>query len=78
MSLNGSIIDRVKEVNAQDELLASGFVRSYSLMEVPFEIIQICIAFLLCIDEWDTNNKSKHLKYQESIMKSWNVPIQHM
>ena len=58
----GQLIEKAEGASFRDTILVSGFARSNALMEVPLAIIQICIAFFLCVDEWDVNNKGKHLK----------------
>ena len=62
MSLPVEAVERIKKVQERDELLAFGFVRSHALTQIPLEIIQICIAFFLCIDEWDITTKGKWLE----------------
>ena len=46
----------------KDELLISGYVRSNSQSFVPFAIIQICMVYFICIEEWDIKNKGKHME----------------
>ena len=62
MSLSAKMIERIKKGGPKDELLISGYVRTNSLMSIPYALIQICIAYFLCIEEWDVKNKGKHLK----------------
>ena len=62
MSLNKSVIERLKCISPKNELLAHGYIRLNALMDIPSAIIQICMAFLLCFDEWDINCKGKHLE----------------
>ena len=69
MSLKADTVERLKRIDPNDELLTSGYARKNALIDIPFEIIQICIAFLLNVDEWNENNKGKHLKISDDKTK---------
>ena len=56
------VIETLKKIRKDDELMISGYIRINSLIDIPYAIIQICIAFLLYIDEWDSKYKGKYLK----------------
>ena len=43
-------------------MLVSGYVRLNSITDIPFAIIQIYIAFFLCMDQWYIHNTGKYLK----------------
>ena len=62
MSLSAEIINRLKKIHPKDESLINGFVRANSIMIVPYAIIQICIAYFVCMDESDVNKKGKDLE----------------
>ena len=62
MSLSVEIVERLKKVRQKDEYLVSGFIKYNSLIDIPLEIIQICIIFFMCMDAWDTKNKSKWME----------------
>ena len=62
MSLPVGAADRIKQIRCRDELLACGYVKSNALVDIPFAIIQICIAFFMCIEEWDINTKGQWLE----------------
>ena len=66
MSLSLAIVERLKLVPRETTMLVSGYYRMNSLSDIPYGIIQICIAFLLSIDQWDSNNKGKHLEISGS------------
>ena len=54
MSLSPKIIEKVKEINKKDELLITGYVRLMSEMSVPYEIVQICMAYFLFKPIWSS------------------------
>ena len=49
----------MKQSGERNELLATGYARSHAIKDIPLEIIQICMAFFVCIDQWDMENNSK-------------------
>ena len=62
MSLSAEVIERLKYAANETKLLTFGYIRSNSVLDVPLGIIQLCLAFLLNVDQWDCNNKGTHLK----------------
>ena len=62
MSLSTKLLQRLKRVNEKEELLTCGYIRYISMACIPYEIIQICIAFFMSVDEWDIKNKGKYLE----------------
>ena len=62
MSLTTEVIERLKGARINVQLLIAGFVRLNSVGIVPFAIIQICIAYFMCLEEWDINHKGKFME----------------
>ena len=61
MSLSVETVEKLRRVRAADELLASGFIRLNSMIDIPYVIIQICIAFMMRLEEWDPENEGQYL-----------------
>ena len=62
MSLNAAAKERLNKATHNNTLLASGYVRINSVLDVPFGIIQICLLYYLQLDYWDVNMKGNGLE----------------
>ena len=60
-------MEDLKRVNIKDEYTVVGYIRNESIQDIPYGIIQICILFFVCFEQWSQQYKGNRITINGSI-----------
>lgn len=69
MSTEINRFDRLKQVNTKDELTVAGYIRKQSSINIPYEIIQLCILFFVHFEKWSKIYHGNGIQISDSIAR---------
>ena len=61
MAQKESLLKKSTRVSIKDEYIVVGYIRNESMTDIPDGIVQICILFFVCVEQWSQQYKGDRI-----------------